>query len=154
MKKDNIKNRNGIAICDSIVMSVKNKRPYLRRLESVIIAVIGFVSVIMSFLGMFNFVYNKSAVVTAAIFFSIFYITLILINRKALWIIAASLLVLTGAAVKMLDDITEGFKFVYNIIYKESMKNDINYYKYVDFKDEEKATTILIYNRVQQFSIF
>lgn len=144
MKKDNIKNRNGIAICDSIVMSVKNKRPYLRRLESVIIAVIGFVSVIMSFLGMFNFVYNKSAVFTAAIFFSIFYITLILINRKALWIIAASLLVLTGAAVKMLDDITEGFKFVYNIIYKESMKNDINYYKYVDFKDEEKATTILL----------
>lgn len=144
MKNNVIKNRNGITICDSIVMSVKNKRPYLRRLESVIIAVIGFVSVIMSFLGMFSFVYNKSAVVMAAVFFSIFYIVFILINRKALWIIAASLLLLAGAAVKMIGDITEGFKFVYNIIYRESMKNDINYYKYVDFKDEERATTILL----------
>lgn len=144
MKNNNINNKNGITICDSIIMSVKNKRPYMRRLESVIIAVIGFVSVIMSFFGMFSFVYNKGAVITAAVFFSLFYITLILINRKALWIIAASLLLLTGAAVKMLDDITEGFKFVYNVIYKESLKNDINYYKYVDFDNEEKATTILL----------
>lgn len=144
MKNNNINNKNGITICDSIIMSVKNKRPYMRRLESVIIAVIGFVSVIMSFFGMFSFVYNKGAVITAAVFFSLFYITLILINRKALWIIAASLLLLTGAAVKMLDDITEGFKFIYNVIYKESLKNDINYYKYVDFDNEEKATTILL----------
>lgn len=144
MKNNNINNKNGITICDSIIMSVKNKRPYMRRLESVIIAVIGFVSVIMSFFGMFSFVYNKGAVITAAVFFSLFYITLILINRKALWIIAASFLLLTGAAVKMLDDITEGFKFVYNVIYKESLKNDINYYKYVDFDNEEKATTILL----------
>ncbi len=143
MKNNNINNKNGITICDSIIMSVKNKRPYLRRLESVIIAVIGFVSVIMSFFGMFSFVYNKGAVITAAVFFSVFYITLILINRKALWIIAASLLFLTGSAVKMLDDITEGFKFVYNVIYKESLNSDINYYKYVDFDHEEKATTIL-----------
>ncbi len=143
MKNININNKNGITICDSIIMSVKNKRPYMRRLESIIIAVTGFVSVIMSFFGMFSFVYNKGAVITAAIFFSVFYITLILINRKALWIIAASLIILTGAAVKMLDDITEGFKFVYNVIYKDSLNSDINYYKYVDFDNEEKTTTIL-----------
>lgn len=143
MKKNNIKNRNGIDVCDSIVMSVKNKRPYTRRFESVIIAVIGLVSVIMSFLGMFNFEYNKGAVISAVFIFSIFYITLILINRKALWIIAASLILLTGAALKMLDEITEGFKFTYNVIYKESFKNDINFYKYVDFRDEEHATTVL-----------
>ncbi len=143
MKKTTIKNSNGITICDSIVMFVKNKRPDLRRFESVIIAFIGFISVIMSFLGMFSFEYNKGAVASAVLFFSVFYITLILINRKALWIIAASLLILAGAAFKMLDDIIEGFKFVYNIIYKTSFKSDINYYKYLDFRDEERATTIL-----------
>ena len=143
MKKNNIQNRNGIAVCDSIVMSVKNKRPDTRRFESVIIAFIGLVSVLMSFLGMFSFEYNKTAVISAVLIFSVFYITLILINRKALWIIAASIIVMAGAAVKMLDDITEGFKFTYNVIYRESFKNDINYYKYVDFSNEEHATTVL-----------
>lgn len=143
MKKNNVKNRNGIAVCDSIIMSVKHKRRDMRRLESVIIAIIGLVSVIMSFLGMFSFEYSKSAVAAAVFIVSVFYITLILISRKALWIIAASLVLLASAAFKMLDDITEGFKFVYNVIYQQSFKSDINYYKYVDFRDEERATTIL-----------
>lgn len=143
MKKNNVKNRNGIAVCDSIVMSVKNKRRDMRRFESVIIAVIGLISVVMSFLGMFSFEYSKGAVAAAVLIFSVFYITLILINRKALWIIAASLVLLAGAAFKMLNDITEGFKFVYNVIYQQSFKSDINYYKYVNFRDEERATTIL-----------
>lgn len=143
MKKTTIKNRNGITVCDSIVMSVKNKRPYTRRLEAVIIAIIGLVSVLMSFFGMFSFKYNETAVTAAAVFFAIFYITLILIGKKALWVIAASLLALAGAALKMLNDIIEGFKFVYNIIYRESFKNDINYYKYVDPDHEEFAATVL-----------
>lgn len=143
MKKNIVKNGNGIAVCDSIVMSVKNKRRDMRRFESVIIAVVGLVSVIMSFLGMFSFEYSKGAVASAVFIFSVFYITLILINQKALWVIAASLVLFAGAAFKMLDEITEGFKFVYNVIYQQSFKSDINYYKYVDFRDEERATTIL-----------
>lgn len=143
MKKTTIKNRNGITVCDSIVMSVKNKRPYTRRLEAVIIAIIGLVSVLMSFFGMFSFKFNETAVTATAVFFAIFYTTLILIGKKALWVIAASLLALAGAALKMLNDIIEGFKFVYNIIYRESFKNDINYYKYVDPDNEEFAATVL-----------
>ena len=48
MKNKPSKNYSGIVICDSITMSVKKKKLNLRRLESVIIALVGFVSVIMS----------------------------------------------------------------------------------------------------------
>ena len=54
MKRKNIQNNSGIEICDSIVMSVKKKREDLRKPAAVLIAVIGFVSVIMSFLKMFD----------------------------------------------------------------------------------------------------
>lgn len=143
MKKHTVQNSSGIIIHDSIVMSVKKKRPDLRKFEAVVIAVIGFVSVIMSFLGMFSFNYNVPKVVGAAVFFSVFYIVLTLVNRKLLWAVAASLVAFAALAFKMIDKITDGFKFVYNVIYKESFHSDINYYKYIKPSMEEDATTTL-----------
>ena len=61
-KKISSVNTNGINICDSIVMSVKKRRVNLRQLESVGIALTGFVSVIMAFLSMFDF---KSVLVSS-----------------------------------------------------------------------------------------
>ncbi|MCM1007839.1 MAG: transglutaminase-like domain-containing protein [Ruminococcus flavefaciens] len=143
MKKHTIQNSNGIIIHDSIVMYVKKKRPDLRKFEAVVIAVIGFVSVIMSFLGMFSFNYNVPKVIGSAVFFSVIYIVLTLFNRKLLWAIAASLVAFAALAFKMIDRITDGFKFVYNVIYKESFHSDINFYKYIKPSVEEDATTTL-----------
>lgn len=143
MKRKAIQNANGITICDSIVMSVKRKRPNFRKLESVLIAVMGFTSVIMSFLGMFDFNFDAGKVAVAAVLFSAFYITLILIARKALWVILYSIGVFAFAAYKMIDKITNGFKFVYNIIYRDSFHTEINYYKYVKPSMEEESVTVL-----------
>lgn len=143
MKKNTVQNSNGIIIYDSIVMSVKKKRPDLRKFESVVIAVIGFVSVIMSFLGMFSFNYSVPKVVGAAIFFSVFYIALTLISRKLIWIIAVSLAAFAALAFKMRELIIDGFQFVYNVIYREAFHSDINYYKHIRPSMEEVSTTTL-----------
>ena len=127
MKKKNLITNNGITICDSIVMSVKNKRPNFRKAEAVFIAVLGFVSVLMSFFGMFDFNYDRFKVVSAAVLFSAGYITLILMNKKsAFWVMASSLIVFGLAAFKFMNKITDGFKYVYNIIYRDSFHTDIN----------------------------
>lgn len=47
MKRKKLQNNSGISISDSIVMSVKKKRADLRRPLSVLIAVMGFASVLM-----------------------------------------------------------------------------------------------------------
>ncbi|MBR6393516.1 MAG: transglutaminase domain-containing protein [Ruminococcus sp.] len=144
MKKKNLITNNGITICDSIVMSVKNKRPNFRKAEAIFIAVLGFVSVLMSFFGMFDFNYDRFKVAAAAVLFSIGYITLILMNKKsAFWVMASSLIVFGLAAFKFMNKITDGFKFVYNIIYRDSFHTDINYYKYLKPAMEEESVTIL-----------
>lgn len=143
MKKNTKENFNGISICDSIVMSVKEKRPNTRTLEAIIIAVIGFVSVIMAFLGMFEFKYNAAAVAAASVIVSLFYIPLISIKKGGLWISASSLALLIISAFKMRHIIADGFKFVYNVIYKDSFHSEVNYYKYLDTADEYTATTTL-----------
>ena len=143
MKKKSIQNTNGITICDSIVMSVKTKRPNLRIVGSVLIALIGFTSVILSFLGMFEFMYNTPAVILASIVFSVFYITLTIIGGRALWGIAGSVLIFVAAVWKNIDNIKDGFKFVYNIVYSASFHTDIKYYKYVDPSREDTCVTTL-----------
>lgn len=143
MKKNTKENFNGISICDSIVMSVKEKRPNTRTLEAIIISVIGFVSVIMAFFGMFEFKYNAAAVAAASVIVSLFYIPLISMKKGGLWISASSLVLFAIAAFKMRRTIADGFKFVYNIIYKDSFHSEINYYKYLDAADEHTATTTL-----------
>ena len=67
-------------------MSVKRKNANYRKPFSALIAVIGFMSILMSFFGMFSFRYNGKTVAMAAICFSIFYLTLALIGKKALWV--------------------------------------------------------------------
>ena len=59
MKRKNIQNKNGITISDSIVMSVKKKHDNYRKPFSAAIALIGYISIIMAFLGMFSFNYDK-----------------------------------------------------------------------------------------------
>ncbi len=137
------KNMSGITICDSIVMSVKKKRPNLRKAEAVLVAVCGFTSVIMSFLGMFTFNFSIAPVLTAAIAFSAFYITLSVIGGKAQWLIPVSAVIFVAAAVKMHEKILLGLKYVYNIIYKEAFHTEINYYKFVKPRFEEGSTTVL-----------
>jgi len=144
MKSNFAHNANGISISDSIIMSVRTKRWTLRVPIMVLIAVCGFTSVIMSFLGMFPLNYNRTALAVAASCFSAFYITLTLLNKKALWVYAFSAIVFAGTAYRYLDTIIEGFKFVYNVIYKCSFNTNNDYYKFVKHKNEYHDTTVLL----------
>lgn len=143
MKRKNSQNINGISISDSIVMSVKRKNANYRKPFSALIAVIGFVSVLMSFFGMFSFRYNSRKVAMAAICFSLFYLALSLIGKKALWLYGGSAVVFIAFAYKKLSLISNGFKFVYNVIYKASYHTQINYYKDVIKSAEIKSVTTL-----------
>ncbi len=144
MKRKNSQNINGISISDSIVMSVKRKNANFRKPFSAIIAVIGFVSVLMSFLGMFSLNYNTKTVVIAALGFTAFYLSLSVIGGKSIWIYIASILVFAVSAYKKSSVISLGFKFVYNIIYRASYHVDIDYYKTIKASLEVSSVTTLI----------
>lgn len=143
MKKKVLQNNNGVVICDSIVMSVRKKRPNLRKPEAVFIAVMGFVSVIMSFLGMFDFSYNHNMLIITAFGMSVFYIALSLIGKRALWVMLGSVLVFIFAAYRKIESIAYGFKFMYNIVYSDSYHTEINYYKSLPSRLEEQSVTTL-----------
>ena len=143
-KKENQQNNNvnnGIAICDSIVMSVKKKRINLRRPEAIIIAVMGFVSVIMAFLGMFSFHFDRSIVANAALVFSAVYIFLSLTGKKSGLLVIATALIGGFLIYREIDTIVEGYQYVYNVIYKTSYHTEINYYKYLKPALEKESTT-------------
>ena len=129
MKRKNIQNKNGISISDSIVMSVKRKHANYRKPFSAAIAVIGFVSVIMAFLGMFSFNYSPKKIFFAAAAIGTFYLVLALISKKALWVYAGSVVLFVIGAYKKASKIALGFKFIYNIIYKDAYHSEIEYYK-------------------------
>ncbi|MCM1528894.1 MAG: transglutaminase domain-containing protein [Alistipes sp.] len=139
--KKNIQKSNGIAVCDSIVMSVKNRRPNLRKVESCLIAVIGYISTIMVFLTMFRFRYNEAALLFSGILFSVVYILLSLSRRAALPGIIVSLLLGGGIALKFLDSASLGYKYVFNVIYKASYHTDIEYYKFLKRGLESDSVT-------------
>lgn len=146
MKKKKINNYSGIVVCDSITMSVKRKKLNLSKLESLLIALIGFISVIMSFLKMFSFNYNLSAVIAASIIFSAVYISLAFAGKKAIWITASTFLIFIAAVYKFMDPIINGFKYIYNVIYCDSKHTAILYYKHLDPDDEFMCiTTFLIF---------
>lgn len=142
MKQKATKNYSGITICDSIVVSVRKKRRNLRRLEAVIIAVIGFVSVIMSFLEMFSFSFKTVPVIYAAVICSVIYISISLCKNKGLWLYLGSILIFALGIIKYLKQITNGFKYVYNIIYSTSNHTEINYYKLLNPDNEEYCVTV------------
>lgn len=129
MKRKNIQNKNGISISDSIVMSVKRKHANYRKPFSAAIAIIGFISVIMAFLGMFSFNYSPKKIFFAAAAIGTFYLVLALISKKALWVYAASVILFVIGAYKKAAKIALGFKFIYNIIYKDAYHSNIEYYK-------------------------
>lgn len=143
MKNTNIQNNNGITICDSIVMSVKRKSHNFRKLEAVVIAAAGYIAVILSFLGMFSFRFNESTVFWAAAGFSLFYITLTVIEGKAIWALTGSVFVFAACAYKSIHRLSRGFKYVYNVIYNESFDTDIKYYKNLNPRYEEENVTVL-----------
>lgn len=143
MKKKVLQNNNGVVICDSIVMSVRKKRPNLRKPESVFIAVMGFVSVIMSFLGMFDFSYSHSTLIMSAVGFSVFYIILSIAGKRALWVMLGSVLVFIFTAYRNISGIASGFKFMYNIVYSDSYHTEISYYKSLPPAMEEQYVTTL-----------
>lgn len=140
--KTNKKNYSGIVICDSITMSVKKKRPDRRWLEAVFIAVTGFVSVIMSFLEMFDFTYSVTAVAWAALIFSAVHIALTRTGRKNLLFAGISLGLLGIAAVRCAETVKNGFKYVYNVIYSDAMKTEISYYKFLLEDEESSCVTV------------
>ena len=129
MKRKNIQNKNGISISDSIVMSVKRKHANYRKPFSAAIAIIGFVSIIKAFLGMFHFHYSVSTVFMAAAVIGAFYLTLSIIGKRALWVYAASVIVFIVCAYRKAAKIALGFKFIYNIVYKDAYHSEIEYYK-------------------------
>lgn len=143
MKKKVLQNNNGVVICDSIVMSVRKKRPNLRKPEAVFIAVMGFVSVIMSFLGMFDFSYSHSTLIMSAVGFSVFYIILSIAGKRALWVMLGSVLVFIFTAYRNISGIASGFKFMYNIVYSDSYHTEISYYKSLPPAMEEQSVTTL-----------
>lgn len=143
MKKKVLQNNNGVVICDSIVMSVRKKRPNLRKPEAVFIAVMGFVSVIMSFLGMFDFSYSHSTLIMSAVGFSVFYIILSVVGKRALWVMLGSVLVFIFTAYRNISGIASGFKFMYNIVYSDSYHTEISYYKSLPPAMEEQSVTTL-----------
>lgn len=145
MKRKNTQNTSGIEICDSIVMSVKKKRTDLRKPAAVFIAVIGFVSVIMSFLNMFHFRYYSSVLMTSAVIISLFYIITSLIGGRALWLYSASVVVFAVSAVRKLKIISLGFKYVYNVIYSTSFHTNIKYYKLLERSMERDSVTTLFF---------
>ena len=146
MKNKKLKqNNSGIRVCDSIVMSVKNKKMDLRLLESVIIAIAGYISTIMVFFTMFDFNYNKSPVIISAVIFSAIYIFLSSFKKIGIWFISGSIVVTGIIFWKKMEFITNGFKFVYNTIYKAAYHTELNYYKFLDKTYEaESVTTFFI----------
>lgn len=143
MKKKILQNDNGITVCDSIVMSVRRKRVNLRRLEAVAIAVIGYISAIMSFIGMFDFKFSHKAVAFSAILFSAVYILLSLAGKKAMWIVGATVIAGGALSYKMIDTLILGYKYTYNVIYRTAMYKDIDYYKFLRPESEESSVTAL-----------
>lgn len=142
MKKKVKPNNNGVVICDSIVMSVKKKRPDTRKYEAVIISVMGFVSVIMSFLGMFHFKYNHSQFMLASVVLSALYITVSVIGKNALWVMLVSAVAFIGTAYRKISVIADGFRFIYNVIYSDSYHTEIHYYKSLNPLIEEESITV------------
>ena len=132
---------NGIAICDSIVMSVKKKRINLRRPEAIIIAVMGYMSVIMAFLGMFSFHYDRSIVANAAVVFSGIYILISLTGKKSGWLVGLTAIIGVYLIYRNSDDIVSGFQYVYNVIYKDSYHTEISYYKHLKPALEKQCIT-------------
>ena len=153
MKKNKVSNTNGITICDSIVMSVRKKRLDFRFPLALFISVCGFTSIIMSFLGMFHLVYDKRSLVLAATGFSAFYILLTVLNRKALWVYAASAVTFAVIAYRKLGTIVEGFKFTYNVIYRQSYHTDVAYYSNLNAKHEKAAVTMMLIFAVWMLAI-
>lgn len=142
MSKKKKQNSNGIKVNDSIVMSVKKRKGNYRRLEAVIIAVIGYVSVIMAFLTMFDTNYNKTTLLVAGTIFSAVYITLSLLGKKGAWLITGSLILVMIMAYRVVDTLALGFKFVYNVIYHAAYHTDISYYKALKPRFEESSVTM------------
>ena len=115
MKRKNIQNTNGITISDSIVMSVKQKHPSMRKLYAAAISLIGMLSVIIAFLQMFHFRYNKSTVAAAFICFATFHILISLKGGKALSAYLLSIFGFLIIAYKKYENIKTGVKFVRNV---------------------------------------
>jgi len=143
MKKKAFQNNNGIIICDSITMSVKKKRADLRKPEAVLIALLGFVSVIMSFIKMFDFSFDRSKVFTSALVFSVFYISVSLMGKKSPWIVLSTLPAFVFAVYKNFTGISLGFQYVYNVVYKTSYHTEISYYKFLKPSQENECITLL-----------
>lgn len=141
-KKEN-NNYSGIVVCDSITMSVRNKKQNRRGLEAFIIATTGFVSVIMSFLDMFRFRMDTFYVFGAAVLFAGLYAAVSLIGKHTFKIVAATLIPFAAGVYLKYPQLVKGFKAVYNVIYSDANHTEIKYYKFIKASQAREGTTLL-----------
>ena len=142
-KKKKLQNSNGITICDSIVMSVRHKRPNYRSLEAVLIAIMGYVSSIVTFLKMFSFKYDPSKLFFAGIIFSAVYIYASLCGKKGSYFTLGSCVVAMFYAYRNIAKLSMGFKFMFNTIYHAAYRTEIEYYKFLRPAQEKESVTAL-----------
>ena len=112
MSKKQSQNYSGVRICDSIVMSVKKKNISLRKLEALLIAILGYVSTIMVFLTMMDFDYKRMPFIVSACIFSLIYIILSHTGKKTIWLILGSIGIIGTVFLRKIDSIALGYKYV------------------------------------------
>lgn len=155
-KRKNIQNSNGITVSDSIIMSVKNKKRNYRKPYSVMVALFGYLSVILSVFGMFSINCNHGSVFLAVCGFAFIYLILSLIEGKAVWIYIASGVLFFISLFMKFKDVVNGCKYVFNDIYSSSYHTSIQYFKGLDPLFEESAVTTMLFHYIWilAFSVF
>lgn len=145
MKKNETQNISGIKINDSITMSVKKRRKNLRTLESFVIAVCGYISIIVIFLKSFELSFNPTTFSMYAIIFAVVYSICASFGQKPVWIFPISAIPMAIVILKKLESLKIGFKLVFNTMYKEFTNSSINYFKGVNpLHTEDNITLFLV----------
>lgn len=143
MKKES-KNISGIKINDSIIMSVKKRRKNFRELESLIIALCGYVGIIMFFLNTFTIPFDIQSIVVSSSLFAVIYGTVSTIRGKTAWTFLGSLIIMGLGVFRYYREIKTGFCLVFNIMYKRFTDTGINYFKSVNPIHSEQNITIFL----------
>lgn len=152
MKKENL-NLSGIAINDSITMSVRHRRKNSRELESLFIALCGYCGIIMFFLKTFTIPFDTQTVFIFSTIFAIIYGTATAIKGKAVWIFPITFAVMGFGAFRYYSQIKSGFCLVFNIMYKKFTDTGINYFKSVSPLHSEHNITIFLIFTVWLLSV-
>ena len=126
-------------------MSVRQKRPDTRTIYSVLIAVLGYVSVTVSFISMFSFDFDAPRFFAFMAVFSVLYIALSLGGSVGSFLVTLSLIAFVVFGYRNIDMISAGYKFIYNTIYSAAYNTDISYFKFLNEEDMVRAETMFFF---------